>query len=133
MWNITQDLELKQTPNWHSVLNLSMATNSKVKQWEQWVDKAEFHNLVAWGKIAETIGKFCHKWSKILIEWQLETRNWEDKEWNKRYKTEIIVRSFEFAWWKPKDEFAQSDDKHLNWVQKQVKKQEEISVEDLPF
>ena len=144
LWNITQDLELKQTPNWHAVLNLSMATNSKVKNWDNWEDEVEFHNLTAWGKTAETIAKFCSKWSKILVEWQLETRSWEDKETQaKRYKTEIIVRSFEFAWgksdWQANPNKVQSDQdfanqvKTENWVDKQRKIQEDISIEDIPF
>jgi len=144
MWNITKDLEVKQTPNWHSVLNFSMATNSKVKKWDVWEDKAEFHNLIAWSKTADTIWKFCQKWSKILIEWQLETRSWEDKETQaKRYKTEIVVRNFEFAGWKSdwqanpnkiqSDEEFKKNVQAENWVQKQVKIQNDISVEDIPF
>ena len=130
LWNITQDLELKQTPNWHNVLSFSIATNSKVKRWDNWEDKAEFHDLVAWGKTAETIEKFCGKWAKILIEWQIETRNWEDTDTGKRmYRTEIIVRNFEFAWSKnnsDQNDFKKSDAKH--WVSNDT-----ISLDDLPF
>jgi len=138
MWNITQDLELKQTPNGHWVLNFSMATNSKVKNGETWENKAEFHNLLAWSKTAETIAKFCQKWSKILIEWALETRSWDDKESGaKRYKTEIVVRNFEFAGWKQdwqsNPNKVQSDQEFANWVKKQQQAQDEISIEDIPF
>ena len=125
MGNITKDLELKQTPNWHNVLSFSIATNSKVKKWEEWVDKAEFHNLVAWGKTAETINNFCWKWSKILIEGQIETRNWEVEDGSKRYRTEIIVRNFEFAGSKG------SEEKKTNYSKPKV--EEEISIEDIPF
>lgn len=135
MWNITKDLEIKQTPNWHSVMNFSMATNSKVKKWEVWEDKVEFHNLIVWGKTAETIEKYCNKWSKILIEWQLETRSWEDKETQaKRYKTEIVVRSFEFAGWKSEWQTNTKKIESDTEFAKQVKKQnEEISISDVPF
>jgi len=128
MWNITQDLELKATPNWTNVLSFSIATNEKVKINDVWEDKATFHNIVAWWNKAEAISKFFTKWAKILIEWKLENRTWEDQNWNKKYKTEIILRDFWFTWTKTanKDEFTESDKKHF-------KQEDELSVDDLPF
>jgi len=134
MWNITQDLELKAVWEDNSVLNFSIATNKKVKVWDNWEDKWEFHNLVAWGSRAKAISDFLEKGNKILIEWELQTRSWEWDDWVKKYKTEVYVNNFEFVWgWKKKDDdFTKSDKKH--WAaQKKSIKQEYINVEDIPF
>ena len=88
---ITQDLELKQTPNGQSVLSFSLATNrnwtdsSGMKQ-----EQVEFHNIVLWGKLAEIAGQYLKKWSKLFMEWRLQTRSWEAQDGTKRYRTEIV-------------------------------------------
>jgi len=132
MWNITQDLEMKQIQNWHNVLSFSIATNRSVKKWDNWEDKATFHNIVAWGKKAEAISNFFSKWKKILLDWLLENRSWEAEDWTKRYKTEILLENFYFVQSKSdnsNDEFAKTD-KQTFWNKN---KSEEISVEDIPF
>ena len=88
---ITQDLELKQTPNGQNVMSFSVATNrnwtdsSGMKQ-----EQVEFHNVVLWGKLAEIADQYLKKWSKIFIEWRIQTRSWEAQDGTKRYKTEIV-------------------------------------------
>ena len=132
MWNITQDLELKTTQSWNSVLSFNLATNETIKQGDEWVEKPTFHNIVAWGKKAEAINNFMYKWSKILIEWRIENRSWEAQDWTKRYRTEIILINFEFAWCKKtntQDDFATSDKKY--WISQEA--ETPLSVEDLPF
>ena len=91
IWNITQNIEVKQTPNWQKVASFSLATN------RNWVDNswnkqeiAEFHNIILWGKLAEIAGQYISKWQKVYIEWRLQTKVWEAQDWTKRYKTEII-------------------------------------------
>ena len=54
-------------------------------------EKAEFHNIVAWRKLAEICGQYLHKGSKVYIEGRLQTRSWDDQSGNKRYMTEIIA------------------------------------------
>lgn len=133
IWNITQDLELKQTTNWKSVMNFSIATNKRVKvsEWE-YENKWEFHNLVAWNKTAELIEKYQSKWSKIWIVWELQTRNWEAEDWTKRYRTEIIVNEVEFlSSAKNNDEFEDIPDPTPK--KRTKKKVEDISVDDIPF
>jgi len=122
IWNITQDLELKQTQNWKSVLSFSIATNKRVKKGDNYENVGEFHNLVAWNKTAELINQYQSKGSKIWIVWELQTRNYENKDWIKVYRTEIIVNEVEFL----------SAAKWSNTT-KQSWKVEELSVEDIPF
>ena len=89
---VTQDPELKTIPSGQSVVSFSVATNrSWTDQQGQKQDKAEFHNIVAWRKLAEIIGQYVKKGSKIYIEGRLETRSWEDQQGVKKYRTEIIA------------------------------------------
>jgi len=88
---VTQDPETKSTPNGQSVTNFSVATNlSWTDQSGQKQEKAEFHNIVAWGKLADIISQYVKRGSKIYLEGRLETRNWE-KDGVKQYRTEIVA------------------------------------------
>ncbi|MBF0913768.1 single-stranded DNA-binding protein, partial [Candidatus Gracilibacteria bacterium] len=88
---VTQDIELKQTPNGQNVTSFSLATNrnytdaSGVRQ-----DQTEFHSIVLWGKLAEIAGQYLTKGRQVYIEGRLQTRNWEAQDGTKRYKTEIV-------------------------------------------
>ena len=94
LWNITWDLELRNTPSWTSVTSFWVATNRQWKnaQWES-SDKAEFHNIVAWEKLAESVTSHAKKWSKIYVSWRVQNRSWEAPDWTKKYTTEIIAES----------------------------------------
>ena len=90
--NLTQDPDVRETPNGRRVANFSLATNrrftdsSGVQQ-----DIPEYHNIVIWAKLAEIAETYLRKWNKLYIEGRLETRSWEDQSGQKRYKTEIIA------------------------------------------
>jgi single-strand DNA-binding protein len=87
-----QTPEVKKLESGKAVANFSLATNDKYKnQKGEWIKNTEWHNLVAWGKTAEIIEKYVQKGSEIAVEGKLTNRNWEDKEGNKRYATEILV------------------------------------------
>jgi len=92
--NVTRDPEVRTTPNGTSVTSFSVATNfvwtdaSGEKQ-----ERAEFHNIVAWRKLAEICGQYLHKGSKIYLEGRLQTRSWDDQSGNKKYITEIIAEN----------------------------------------
>jgi len=91
--NLGQDPELRATQSGQSVLSLRMATNERFKNNEgEWVDRAEWHSVVVWGKRAEALKKILSKGSPIMVEGRIQTRKWEDKEGNVRYTTEIIAR-----------------------------------------
>jgi len=135
--NITQDIELKQTPNGQNVTSFSVATNRNWTDWS-WMrqEQTEFHNVVMWGKLAEIVAEYLWKWRKIYVEWRLQTRNWEAQDWTKRYRTEIIWenmimldRKWESEWFSNSNSWNSSAA-----VQKSTPKQEEdISIEDIPF
>ena len=81
IWRITQDIELKQTPNWQNVTTFSLATNRSYKD-ASWMnqDQTEFHTIVLWWKLAEIASQYLWKWRQVYIEGRLQTRNWEAQE-----------------------------------------------------
>jgi single-strand DNA-binding protein len=86
------DPEVRFLPNGNAVANISLATNESWtdKQTGQKVEKAEFHRVSLFGKVAEIAGEYLRKGSQCYIEGKLQTREWE-KDGVKRYTTEIIV------------------------------------------
>ncbi len=96
---ITQPLELKTLPNGNSVVNFSVATNHIYKdQNGNKVEHTDFHNVVSFGKQAETIAQYFVKGQEIYCEGRMQTRSWDDKDTGKKmYRTEIILDRFEFG------------------------------------
>jgi len=92
--NVTRDPEVRQTANGASVATFSVATNFF---WNdpagQRQERVEFHNVVAWRKLAEICGQYLRKGSKVYIEGRLQTRDWVGKDGLKRYSTEIIAEN----------------------------------------
>lgn len=88
--NLGADPELRVTSGGQSVLNLRLATTEnyldkdKVRQ-----ERTEWHSVAIWGKRAEGLSKFLTKGSRIMVEGGLRTSSYDDKEGNKRYKTEV--------------------------------------------
>jgi single-strand DNA-binding protein len=74
-----------------AIVNLTLATNEREKVDGEWRDRAEWHNVVFFGRIAEVAREYVNKGSKIYVEGRLRTRSWDGKDGVKRYKTEIIA------------------------------------------
>lgn len=92
--NLTRDPEIKTTPTGKNVASFSIATSyvwSDAAGQKQ--EKSEFHNIVAWGKLADICGQYLHKGSKIYLEGRLQTRDWTGQDGIKRYRTEIIAEN----------------------------------------
>ena len=92
--NLTRDPELRQTPNGQSVCSFGVATN---RAWNgpdgKRQEQTEFHNVVAWGKLAEICGQYLTKGKKVYVEGRLQTRDWEGQDAVKRYRTEIVAEN----------------------------------------
>lgn len=90
--NVVRDPESRTTPSGQNVVSFAIATNltwtDKNGQRQQ---KAEFHNVTAWRKLAEIISQYVKKGSRIYLEGRLETRSWDDQNAVKHYRTEIIA------------------------------------------
>jgi len=84
--------EVRYTQTGTAVTTFTLATS------ESWVkdgkkeEKTEWHKIVAWARLGEICGEYLTKGSKVYIEGKIQTRQWEDKDGNKRYTTEIIAR-----------------------------------------
>jgi single-strand DNA-binding protein len=91
--NVGKDPELKAAATGTVVATFSIATSDRFKDKEgTWQDRTEWHNLVAFGKVAEIIRDYVKKGSKLYVEGSLRTQSWDDKtSGQKRYKTEIVV------------------------------------------
>lgn len=89
--NLTRDPEMRYTPQGNAVASFVVATN------REWVTQGEkkqsvdFHNIVAWNKLAEICGQLLKKGTKVYVEGRLQTRDWTGDDGKKRYKTEIII------------------------------------------
>ena len=91
--NLGKDPEIKYTPTGTAVAKFSLATHENYKDKAgQWQERTEWHNIVAWQRLAEILGEYVRKGSKIYIEGRLQTSSWDDKETGqKKYKTEIVA------------------------------------------
>ncbi len=92
--NLTRDPEVKTTPSGQNVATFSVATN---RVWTnaqgQKQEAVEYHNIVAWGKLAEICGQYLNKGKKVYVEGRLQTRDWQGQDGVKRYKTEIVIEN----------------------------------------
>lgn len=135
--NLTRDPEVRTTPTGQNVVSFSIATSRR------WTGKdgkpqeqTEFHNLVAWRKLADIIGQYLKKGSKAFIEGHLQTRSWEDQQGTKKYRTEIIVDNLIML---DKKGAATSDNpfsgnsSNEGSQEAQAPAEQEINVEDIPF
>lgn len=91
--NVGKDPEMRSTGGGTLVANFTLATSDRQKDAQgNWQDRTEWHNLVAFTRLAEIVRDYVKKGSKLYIEGKIQTRSWDDKETGaKRYRTEIIV------------------------------------------
>jgi single-strand DNA-binding protein len=150
--NITRDPEVRQTASGASVATFSVATNFF------WTDasgqrqeRVEYHNIVAWRKLAEICGQYLRKGSKVYIEGRLQTRDWVGKDGVKRFTTEIVAENLIMLDKAnangPRQNFANNNDQYaqkstdsepvINYDEPmggfETPADDEIKVENIPF
>lgn len=117
--------EIRATQNNIKVANFDIAVERRfVKDGEE--RQTDFFPVVAWNKLGEFCEKYLQKGTKVVIEGRLEVRQWQDKDGNNRYTTEVIAESIEFAESKKQDNTQSTNDIPVNVV-------ENSSSDDLPF
>ena len=95
--NLTRDPEKRALPNGKSVVSFGVATNRSYTDKEgKKQEQTEFHDVVAFDKLADVMGQWLKKGRPVYIEGRLQTRSWE-QDGVKRYKTEIVADSFQFG------------------------------------
>ncbi|MBT7378046.1 MAG: single-stranded DNA-binding protein [Candidatus Marinimicrobia bacterium] len=120
--------EGRYTPSGTSTASFSLATN------ESWIDsdkgkqeRTEWHNIVAWGKLADFATEYIQKGQLVYVEGRLQTRSWKDKEGNSRKTTEIVCTGITPLEWKSAKTNASTEDKNVDAVS------EPKEEDDLPF
>ena len=89
--NLTRDPEMRYTPQGSAVASFAIATN---REWVSDGEKkqaADFHNVVAWNKLAEICGQLLKRGTKVFVEGRLQSRSWDDATGIKKYKTEVVI------------------------------------------
>ena len=95
--NLGKDPEVRYSPNGGALANLTIATSEswKDKNTGEQVDKTEWHRVVFFRRLAEVVGEYLKKGSKVYIEGKLQTRKWTDKDGKDQYTTEIVAREMQ--------------------------------------
>ncbi|MEA2088636.1 MAG: single-stranded DNA-binding protein [Patescibacteria group bacterium] len=153
---LTRDPDVRTIPSGQTVASFSVATNlTWMDQSGQKQEKVEFHNVVAWRKLAEICGQYLKKGKKVYIEGRLQTRDWVGQDDVKRYRTEIVainmimldrVENSQFGQNQPNYETSQNQsakndtepvieipDDENKQAGKQQSNSNDINVEDIPF
>jgi single-strand DNA-binding protein len=90
--NLGRDPEMRYTPSGQAVTQFTVAVNHSHKDASgEWKEETEWFRVVAWGPLAERTAENLRKGRKVYVEGRLQTRNWEDKDGQKRYTTELIA------------------------------------------
>ena len=120
---LVSDPKVRYTPSQKVVTQFTLAVNRPFKNQQGEYD-ADFIPCVAWGKAAELIGNSCAKGHRLLVEGRLQVRNYEGKDGQKRYITEVIVENLEFI--------ERKSDLHKQPTN-MAQMGQEVSFEDIPF
>jgi single-strand DNA-binding protein len=95
--NLGRDPEIRYTPAGQAVTNFTLATSESFNNREgKREERTEWHRIVVWGKTAENCAQYLAKGRTVYIEGRLQTREWEDKEGQKRRTTEVVAQTVQF-------------------------------------
>lgn len=91
--NLTRDPNLRYTPNNAAVCSFGIATNRTWTPTEggEKQERVEYHNIVAWSKLADICGQLLHKGDKVYVEGRLQTRDWKGEDGQERKTTEVVI------------------------------------------
>ncbi len=139
---LTRDPELRTTPPGTNVCSFSIATNfvynspTGGKQ-----EQVEYHNIVAWRKLAEIASQYLKKGSRVYVEGRIQTRSWDGQDGTKKNRTEIVLENMIMLDSKgtaspagiPAKSDFESSLEQIPTINQETPGAEEISVEDIPF
>lgn len=143
--NATRDPELRTTPNGHPVASFAIATNRRWNDNGETREEVQYHEIVAWGKLAEIVHQIIKKGGKVYAEGRLQTRSWEGQDGAKRERTEIIAENIIAlsgrssgsndyqAPSEPQTKVDKSEKKPTKTQAKETPVEDEINLDDIPF
>lgn len=95
--NLGRDPELRHTGSGTPVCNFPVATSERFQdKGGEWQERTEWHTIVVWGRQGENCAKYLAKGRSVYVEGRIQTRDWQDKDGNKRYTTEIVANTVQF-------------------------------------
>ncbi len=137
--NLTRDPELRTIPSGQAVASFAVATN---RQWNdaagQKQQEVEFHNIVAWGRLAEIVNQYSKKGNMIFVEGRLRTRSWQTPQGEKRSRTEVVAERIQLgprpggSRAAPESGFSQPTPPEVTPVVEYEDK-EDVNVSEIPF
>ncbi|MEK9154197.1 MAG: single-stranded DNA-binding protein [Patescibacteria group bacterium] len=97
--NLTRDPEIRSLPSGMNVCNFSIATNRAYKDRDgKKQEQTDFHNVVVFGRQADTVAQYMKKGSSVFVEGRIQTRSWDDKtSGEKKYRTEVVADRVQFG------------------------------------
>lgn len=96
--NLGKDAELSYLPSGQAVSKFSVATNRRYKDKNgEWQEETEWHNIVLWGKAAESVSQYLTKGQRVYVEGRIKSRTWEGRDGNKHYATDIVAEQVVLA------------------------------------
>lgn len=141
--NLTRDPEIKALPSGIKVCSFSVATNRVWKdQNGAKQEAADFHNIVVFGRQAETVAQYMKKGSQVMIEGRMQTRSWDTQDGTKRYRTEVVADRVQFgsrptggdsSFGNSTTKSTQENKEDDNGLDSIEYPEEDISSEDIPF
>jgi single-strand DNA-binding protein len=142
--NVGKDPEIRSTGGGTLVATFGLATSERAKDPQgNWQDRTEWHNIVAYARLAEIIRDYVKKGSKLFIEGRLQTRNWEDKDHpgRKVYRTEIVAGDISLLSGRDdssgagysRPQSSSNMDQRQPAAQDEYSQSAEISDDDIPF
>ncbi len=135
--NLGKDPELRRTPNGASVVSFPLATKDRWKDKDgERQDRTEWHNIVAWNKLADLANQYLKKGRAAYVEGRIATRSWDDKDGNKRYKTEIVANQIQFlgsSSASASDTSSSVPETENNDIADSVREPDPVVEDDLPF
>ena len=133
--NVGKDPEVKYSPSGTPVAKFSMATNERFKDRSgEWQDRVEWHNIVAWQRLAEIVGEYVESGSKLYIEGKLQTSRWEDHQSGQtKYRTEVIAREIVLLGSRNNGQADLQPDHSGQESQRETTAENTEDLEDIPF
>ncbi|MDP3902128.1 MAG: single-stranded DNA-binding protein [bacterium] len=139
--NLTRDPESRSLPSGASVASFSVATNRVWRdQQGQKKEEVQFHNVVVFGKQADSVVQYLKKGNSVLVEGRIQTRNWNAQDGSKKSRTEIVAERVQFGPRKQGGGLAQGEDANSGGTPQKAEEletieypEEEINPDDIPF
>jgi single-strand DNA-binding protein len=139
--NVGKDPEVKLLPSGSAVANFTLATSERFKDKSgEFQERTEWHNLVAYQRLAEIVRDYVKKGSKLYVEGRIQTRSWDDQQsGQKRYRTEIVVNDLVLLSGRSEGESGGYSRSSTSYDQRQpagaddLVQSTEITDDDIPF